>query len=135
MFFFIRHDDSTFFLEDFASVKNLLDTFSYYYKYSGLQPNFSKCEIAGIDSLKGVEVAVCGKKYVNLKVNTIKILRIHFSYNNKLNMEKNFLTAISKIRNVRKIWRTRNLTLEGKIIVFKTLALYKKVYYVLHQLY
>ena len=65
-------DDSTFFLKDLASVKKLLDIF-YYSKYSRLKPNFSKCEIAGIGSLKGVEVAVCGIKCVNLKVNTIKI--------------------------------------------------------------
>ena len=83
-------DDSTFFLKDLASVKNLLDIFSYYSKYSGLKPNFSKCEIAGIGSLKVVEEAVCSIKCVNVKVNTIKILEIHFSYNNKLNMEKKY---------------------------------------------
>ena len=43
-------------------------------------------------------------------------------------MEKNFLTAISNIQSVLKIWRMRNLTLEGKIIVFKTLALSKIVH-------
>ena len=53
-------DDSTFFLKDLASIKNLLDIFSYYSKYSGLKSNFSKCEITGIRSLKGAEVAVCG---------------------------------------------------------------------------
>ena len=42
-------------------------------------------------------------------------------------MEKNFLTTISNIQNVLKIWRMRNLTLEGKIIVFKMLALSKIV--------
>ena len=46
-------DDSTFLLKDLASVKKLLDIFSYYSKYSGLTPNFSKCEIVGIGSLKG----------------------------------------------------------------------------------
>ena len=90
-------DDSTFFLKDLASVKNLLDVFSHYSKYSGLQLIFSKCEITGIGSLKGVEVAVCGIKFVKLKVNTIRILGIHFSYNNKLNLEKKFLTAMSNI--------------------------------------
>ena len=107
-------DDSAFFLKDLASVKKILDTFPYYSKYSGLQPNFSKCEIAGIGSQKGFEVAFCGIKYVNLKVNTINILRIHFSYNNKLNMEKNVLTAISNTQSVLKIWCTRNLTLKVK---------------------
>ena len=63
MFFFIRHDDLMFFLKDLASVKKLLNMFSYYSKYFGLKPNFSECEIVG--SLKGVEVAVCGIKCVN----------------------------------------------------------------------
>ena len=30
---------------------------------SGLKPNKSKCEIAGIGILKGVEFALCGMKY------------------------------------------------------------------------
>ena len=97
-------------------------------KVSGLKPSFSKCKMAGIECLKGVEVAVCGIKCVNVKVNTIKILGIHFSYINKLNMEKNFLTAISNIQSVLKLWRMRDLTLEGKRIVFKTLALSKIVH-------
>ena len=97
MFFFIRYDSK----------------FSY---YSDLKPNFYKCEIAGIGSLKGVDVAVFGINCVNLKVKTIKILEIDFSYN-KLNMAKNFWTAISNIQNVLKIWRMRNLTLESKTIV------------------
>ena len=85
--YMVYADYSKFFFRDLTSVKKLLDIFSYYSKYSGLTPNFSKCDIAGIGCLKGVEVAVCGTKCVNLKVNTIKILGIHFSYNNNLNME------------------------------------------------
>ena len=95
-------NDLTFLLEDLASVEKLLNLFSYYSKFSGLYPAFSKCEIAGIGSLNGVEVAVCGIKCVNLKVNTIKIPGIHFSYNSKLNIQR-----------VLKIWRMRNATLEA----------------------
>ena len=43
-------------------------------------------------------------------------------------MEKKFLTAISNLQKVFKKWRMRNLTLQGKIIVFKTLALSKTVH-------
>ena len=43
-------------------------------------------------------------------------------------METNFLTTISNIQNVFKIWRMRNLTLEGKKLVFKILALSKIVH-------
>ena len=59
-------DGSTFFPKYLASVKKLLDIFSYYSKYSDLKPNFPKWEIAGIGSLKGVEVAGCGIKCVSL---------------------------------------------------------------------
>ena len=122
-------NDSTFFLKDLAPVKNLLDIIFGYSKYSGLKPNFSKSKIAEIGSLKAVKVAVCGIKCVNLKVNTIEILGIHFSYNNKFNMEKHFLTPISNIQNVLKKRGMRNLPLEGKkVIACKMLALSKIVY-------
>ena len=122
-------NDSTFFFKDLASVKNLLDIISNYSKYSGLKPNFSKSKIAEIGSLKAVKVAVCGIKYANLNVNTIEILGIHFSYNNKFNMEKHFLTPISNIQNVLKKMRMRNLPLEGKkVISVEMLALSKIVY-------
>ena len=42
--------------------------------------------------------------------------------------DKNLLETITKIQNVLKIWRTRCLTLEGKIKVFKTLTVPKIVY-------
>ena len=76
-----------------------------------------------------VELLELGKRVeVDLKVNTIKILGIHFSYNNKLYMDKKLLTAISNIQNILNVWRTRNFTLEGKITVFKIFALSKTVH-------
>ena len=52
--------------------------------FSGLKPNKSKCEIAGISVLKGVQMALCGMECVNLKNNTMKILGIHLSYSRSL---------------------------------------------------
>ena len=46
--------------------------------FSGLKPNLSKCEIAGIGSLKGVKVAVCGMNCIDLTTETINILGLHF---------------------------------------------------------
>ena len=67
-------------------------------------------------------------KRVDLCKNTIIITGAHLSYNKTKQDEKNFLETISKIQNVLKIWRMQSLTLEGKIIVFKTLAISKIVY-------
>ena len=41
--------------------------------------------------MKGVKVALCSVECVNLLTNAIKILGIYFSYNKKLENEKNFL--------------------------------------------
>ena len=88
----------------------------------------SKCEIAGIGSLKGVKIAVCSMKNIDLTKDTVKIIGISFSYNKSVQNELNFRTAISKIQAVLKLWRMRRLSLEGKIVVFKSLAISKIVY-------
>ena len=49
-------------------------------------------------------------------------LRYLFSYNKKIENEENFIKLIKKNENVLKIWRARNLTVQGKITIFKTLA-------------
>ena len=64
----------------------------------------------------------------NLTKDFIKILGIYFSYNKKLEQEKNFLSHIVKIQNILKLWKQRNLTIEGRIIVFKSLAISKLIH-------
>ena len=55
---------------------------------------------------------------VNVHEDTIKILGIHYSYNKNLENDENFKQCIAKIENLLKLWRVRNLSLEGKITVF-----------------
>ena len=105
-----------------------MKTFKLFSKFSGLKPNILKCEVAGIGSLKGVKMAVCGIKCIDLTTETIKILGVHFSYNQKLKTQKNFVKSITNMQNVLNLWRMRNITLQGKIVIFKTLALSKTVY-------
>ena len=59
---------------------------------------------------------------------TLKILGTHFSYNKKLKDEKKNFKILTYIQRVLKIWKMRNLTLEGKIVVFKTKAISKVVF-------
>ena len=67
-------------------------------------------------------------KCVDLCKDTERINGVHFSYSKSKQDEKNFLETIIKIQNVLKIWRMRSLTLEGKVIVFKTFAI-SKIFY------
>ena len=94
----------------------------------GLKTNTTKCEVAGIGVLKGVQVAACGMKCTNLRNEVIKILGVYFSYNQKIRDDKNFYNIISNIQGVLNLWRMWNLTLEGRTVVFKTLAISKIVF-------
>ena len=46
-------------------------------------------------------------------------------------MQNNLITAIKKIQQVLRLWNSRTLTLEGRIMIFKTLAISTIVYLVL----
>ena len=121
-------DDSTFFLQNLESILELINCFNIFSRYSGLQPNFSKCEFSGIGSLKGVKKAVCGLTCKDLLNDSMKILGINFSYNKRIQMELNFLDTVKQIKRVLSVWNMRSLSLEGRILIFKTLAISKIVY-------
>ena len=92
-------------LKDTISIKNMVNIFHLFSEFSGFKPNLSKCEIAGIGVLKGVQVALCVMYCVDLKNDTLKILGTHFSYNEKLKEERNFYKTVTNIQRVLKIWK------------------------------
>ena len=74
-----------------------------FYVVSGLRSNFSKCEIAGIRSLKEAKVALCGLKSLDLTKESTKILVVYISYNEKLQNNINFCMTVKNICNVTKL--------------------------------
>ena len=50
---------------------------------------------------------------------------VHISYNKKIQDDLNFTKTIKNLCNVIKLWRMRKLSLEGKITIFKSLAISK----------
>ena len=109
-------------------VKNLIDTFEVIYLFFRLKANLSLCEIAGLVSLKRVLQAICGLKFINLTKDTINILGVHFSYSFTLKVQYNFVDTVKSIQQVLCFWNSRMLSLEGKIVIFKTLPISKIVY-------
>ena len=106
----------------------MIKTFDKFSLFSGLKINNAKCEIAGIGVKKGVKMALCGMVCIDLTEDIIKILGIYFSYNKKLEQEKILLNHNAKIQNILKLWKLRNLTIEGRIVVFKSLAISKLIH-------
>ena len=120
-------DDS--FLKNEASVMELLKTFELFSKYSGLLLNKSKCKLAGIGAKKDVfGESVSELKKVKLSEDSVQILGIHYSYNELILLEKNFITVVKKINNGIAMWKWRCLSLAGKVTVFKTLGISRSVY-------
>ena len=52
-------DDTTVFLKDRSFIIELMNELNIFSNFSGLKSNKTKCEIAGIDVLNGVQVALC----------------------------------------------------------------------------
>ena len=75
---------------------------------SGLKPNLIKFETVGIRVLKGVQLAVCGMRCIDLNNDTLKIFATHFPGNKKMNEEKKH-KAVTDIQRVLKIWNMRAL--------------------------
>ena len=80
--------------------------------------------------LEGIKLALCGMKCINLNNDSIKILFIKmcYSYDKNLENEKNCFNHINKRQNVLNTWRMRNLSLLGKISIFKILAFSKIIH-------
>ena len=67
-------------------------------------------------------------KCIDLRNEAIKILGVYFSYNQEIKDDKNFYNIIANIQGALNLWRIRNLTLEGRIVLFKTFAISKIVF-------
>ena len=103
-------DDTTFFLNDRSFIIELMNELNIFSNFSGLKPNKTKCEIAGIGVQNRVQVALCDMKCVNLNNKTVKTLGAHFSYNKNLEQDKNFSEHILKIESILQLLRKRQLT-------------------------
>ena len=73
-------------------------------------------------------MALRGMKCIDLMNGVMKVLGIYFSCNKTLEQEKNFLNHII---NILTLWKLRNLTIEGRVVVFKSLATSRLLHFAL----
>ena len=64
-------DDATFFLKDSQSMEHLVEPFNSFFVFFRIK---EKYETAGVGALKGVQLAVCGMKYIDLLNESNKML-------------------------------------------------------------
>ena len=92
-----------------------------------MQNSRNRSSEGGSSGMRCIDV-VCGMRCIDLCNEAIKILGTHFSYNSRIKEECNFLKIVSNVQSVLNLWRHRNLTLAGRIVAFKSLAISKIVF-------
>ena len=92
-----------------------MKNFDIFLTFSGLKPNKSKCELAGWGVLKGVKLALCGMKCINLMFNVVKILGVYYLFGKNFENKKNFINLVPKIKKLLRLWRMWNLSVADKI--------------------
>ena len=97
----------------------MVNTFNFFSYSSGLKPNLTKSEIAGIRVLKGVQVAVCCITCIDLKNDTLKILGTYFSDNKKLKEENKILRLQHIFNEYQKYGKRETLHSKEKPLLLK----------------
>ena len=112
-------DDSTLMLSSYQSIENALDEIQNFGKYAGLKLNIHKTQGMLLGNLKYETVKNIN---INWTEQPIKCLGIWFgrsSLVSEYNWDKKLKTMEDKIQ----IWKQRNLTLFGKVLIIKSMVL------------
>ena len=111
-------DDMTAFLRDHASLETLLNMVDSFSLHSGLKINFEKTEVLflGNDQKSTTETVISLARNRNITAKkAIKILGVHFTYDQTLWRKLNFDETLKTIKEKLNCWNWRNLTVLGRI--------------------
>ena len=117
-------DDTASFLKNEAALTELLETINDFGTLAGLKLNLTKSEAMWLGKSRNSNEKVLGLKWVK----GVKALGIHFSYNEKEMLEQNFTKKLKELKKLLALWGQRDLSVLGKIQVFKSLAFAKIIY-------
>jgi len=115
-------DDITVFLSDEKGIDYVLEILYQFSRVSGLKLNSTKTEAMWIGSQKKCQRKTQDLNWKLYPNNSVKSLGVHFSSNKPANtLSENWEAKVKKINNIINVWKMRDLTLVGKIIIIKSL--------------
>lgn len=113
---------------DIDSVKEILRCLDRFKYYSSLQLNLTKSEIGWVGkegkNLNDIETI----KKIDFRSDGTKILGIFFSHSKALMHNNNFMKKYENFKSILSLWKTRNLTIYGKVHVIRSLAISQLLY-------
>ena len=115
-------DNADFQMADVNSSQSVFQTCSTFQLYFFLKLNLEKSEACWIGNNMGSYEMPINCKWLNIKCSAMRTLGIFNSYEKDLEEKLNFL---DNLNDVLITWRSKKLSLSGKILIFKTSALSK----------
>ena len=117
-----------FFTLDSQSLQIILKVRENFSEYSTLKLNVEKSQACWIGSAKGRISKPADCNCVDLLTDKVITLSIYNCYDKSIAERHNLVNLLINIKDSLKMWNFRELTLSGKIQIFKSLALLKTVY-------
>lgn len=108
-------------MEDENSLREALKVIQDYKKVSGLELNLNKTQ-----GLNIADAPISSELAGTIKwVRSVQVLGIRFEVpeQEERNWELNFEPALRKMRGICEAWRSRHLSLKGKVVILNTLIL------------
>ncbi len=118
-------DDCTLFLKDTQSIEEMDDILQVFAKVSGLQVNPLKTKVMGLGRWAQKKGRI--RQYI-IDTDPIKILGMWFSHDKQKNHDLNVNGKIEKIRKCLQAWWGKAVTMQGRILIAKTLGLSQIIY-------
>ena len=118
-------DDTNLLCSDLKSVEKGSQIAVDFGEISGLRLNLEKTKAMWLGKWSGNKGKPLQLKWVS---NPTRIVGIYFSYDEKGNNEINFNLKINKLQTNLDIWKSRDLTLFGKVMIIKALGVSSLIY-------
>ena len=119
-------DDLCLFVEGVNDITCAMQVFRDFETVSSLQVNYQKSEAMYLGSLRNTcsNIKPCGIQWTKC----VKILGIYFSYDDAEMIDLNYNDKLKSLARVLNMWKMRDLTVIGKIVIVKTFGLSKLLY-------
>ena len=118
-------DDTNLFNADLASLERALKITDDFGRIAGLSLNVKKTKAIWLGKWANNKNKALNLKWLH---SPVKILGIHFSYDEKRNNELNFTQKVQRLQTKLDMWSARDLTIFGRAMILKTLGLSQLVY-------
>jgi len=125
-------DDITALCSNKEGIEIIISLYTKFSSYSGIELNVAKTEILVMGKLnqnqRQFKIKSQNNEYILQDQKEVKICGLVFSNDFEAAYNQNVKDKINKMEGQLNVWRQRNLTLQGKILITKTFGLSQMIY-------